>query len=303
MKAEFWKFICLCKKIGNESSSTQKTVIIKEFIEENGGIDLYLLCKLLLAKQDSRVYHLGDKKLVKIFAAMLEADSEKAEKKLLLGGDASEVCAELWSSGGDAPKLSSFSLAEIDKFLESLTELTKQKDHVQAFEKLLSGRAIAEDVRWLVRLIAHDLKINVGAKYVLTAVHPKAFEAWKKVVKELFVLFFVLFMMFLQSNDLRRIIDKVKAQEMDEEEEAKNNEVCEKDLCASIFKRNFFAKSGDDEASASPKKSKLKKKFSVSISNGVPIKVNVLSIFCFSCHPCVFFSRCLLVQRNRMQTP
>lgn len=79
-----------------EGSSNQKTQIIKDFIAESPQADLYLLCKLLLAKNDTRVYHLADKKIIKLFAAMLGEDAAQEEKKLLLGGDASVTCAEMW---------------------------------------------------------------------------------------------------------------------------------------------------------------------------------------------------------------
>ncbi len=141
-------------------------------------------------------------------------------------------------SGGDAQQWSSLSLAEIDSFLDTLTGLTKQAEQVAAFEKLLAGKGHVEDVRWLCRLVSHDLRINIGAKYVFNALHPRAFAAWK------------------QSNDLVKIVAKVKAQQLDEEDEDGGGE------------------KGDEEESASPvkKKGKLTKSLSVSISNGTPVK-------------------------------
>ncbi len=129
----------------------------------------------------------------------------------------------------------------MDQFLETLTDLTKQDDQLKVFEKLLAGRAHVEDVRYLCRLICHDLRINIGAKYVLNALHPRAFEAWK------------------QSNDLKKIVAKVQAQEMD---------------AANSDKKRDGEEEEEESGSPSPKKkkAKLKKALSISIANGTPIK-------------------------------
>ena len=85
-KAEFWAFVQLCKTIGDTASSNQKTDVVRAFLGDFEG-DVHLLCKLLLCKNDQRVYHLGDKKLVKVFAALVDEDLAKAQEHLAKGGD------------------------------------------------------------------------------------------------------------------------------------------------------------------------------------------------------------------------
>jgi DNA ligase-3 len=128
-----------------------------------------------------------------------------------------------------------------------MTGATKQEEQLKIFRKLCEGRAHVEDVRYACRLICHDLRINIGAKYVLNALHPRAFDAWKK------------------SNDLKKIIAKIQAQQMDaaDDEEKRNDDAGDEEE--------------DEEEKGSPKKkkaktTKLKKALSISIANGTPIK-------------------------------
>jgi DNA ligase-3 len=84
----------------------------------------------------------------------------------------------------------------MDDFLDSLTHLTKEDDQVAAFSKIvpkctpgivpycilfpppLPYTSITDDLKWLCKIIDHDLKINIGAKFVLNALHPDAFEGF-----------------------------------------------------------------------------------------------------------------------------
>lgn len=89
---------------------------------------------------------------------------------------------------------------------------------------MLLGRATQEDVKWLIRLIRQDLWINIGCvllsfcssfcssigpKYVLGALHPNAFNAWKK------------------SNNLKKIVQKVQIHGMDEDDDDVEDEADE----------------------------------------------------------------------------
>jgi hypothetical protein len=55
------------------------------------GGDLYLLCKLLLAKQDKRVYHLRDKQVIKLLAKLIPGTTLEELSIDLEKGDQSET--------------------------------------------------------------------------------------------------------------------------------------------------------------------------------------------------------------------
>jgi DNA ligase-3 len=168
--------------------------------------------------------------------------SLQAQEHLAKGGDSSRTCAELWERSGHGQKWSSWSLAAVDSALEQMTGATKQEEQLKIVEQLCEGKAHVEDVRYLCRLVCHDLRIQIGAKYVLNALHPRAFDAWKK------------------SNDLKKIVAKIQAQQLDEEEERNDDAGDEEE------------KEEEEKGSPKKKKAKLKKSLSISISNGTPIK-------------------------------
>lgn len=92
----FSQFQDLCDKVLGETSHNGKSKIIKDFIESpswNG--DLFLLCKLLIIKDDQRVFHLREKSLTKLISMILKVphndlllDLQKGD----LSGTCSKVC-------------------------------------------------------------------------------------------------------------------------------------------------------------------------------------------------------------------
>jgi hypothetical protein len=93
----FSQFQQLCDKILQEPSHNGKTKIIKDFIEDpTWKGDLFLLCKLLMAKDDQRVFHLREKSLTKLLSMILKVphndlllDLQKGD----LAGTSSSVCS------------------------------------------------------------------------------------------------------------------------------------------------------------------------------------------------------------------
>ena len=268
----FFAFQRLCDKIGGTSSYTEKTNILKDHFNGYNG-DLYLMVKLLLCKNDQRVFRLGDKAILKIFASVLcgvqkprSGESlEDLNAELNKSGDASMVCCAAWAR--KSQKWSTFTLKDVDEFLESLTQLTKKAEQIAAFSEFLEGKATSDDVKWLVRLIKQDLWINIGPKYVLNALHPNAFGAWKK------------------SNNLQKIVQKIQIHGLDDDDE-----------------------DDDDGHDSSAPKKKLKKAFSETITIGTPIKpmlakaTKVSTLFsCLFCSGLVWFCWAVFTKCESLQ--
>lgn len=69
----FYAFQELCNRILGETSHNGKTKVIKDFIESPKWTgDLFLLCKLLLIKEDQRVFHLREKSLTKLLSTIFK---------------------------------------------------------------------------------------------------------------------------------------------------------------------------------------------------------------------------------------
>jgi hypothetical protein len=89
----FYAFQTLCKDIEDASLYTAKTEIIRKYLKTFKG-DLYLLCKLLLCRQDKRVYNVRDKSLVKLIARCLNCSQDEMVSDLE-NGDASETAKKV----------------------------------------------------------------------------------------------------------------------------------------------------------------------------------------------------------------
>jgi hypothetical protein len=53
--------------------------------------------------------------------------------------------------------------------------LTKEDEQADLVSDLLD-KCTGDDLKWFWKLMDKDLKINIGAKFVLAALHPKAFD-------------------------------------------------------------------------------------------------------------------------------
>ncbi|MGH0138845.1 UNVERIFIED_CONTAM: hypothetical protein FKN15_029102 [Acipenser sinensis] len=76
------------------------------------------------------------------------------------------------------PSKSLLTIHEVDAFLERLSQLTKEDEQQKELEDI-SRKCTANDLKCIIRLIKHDLKMNSGAKHVLDAVDPNAYDAFK----------------------------------------------------------------------------------------------------------------------------
>lgn len=78
-------------------------------------------------------------------------------------------------------------LKEVDDFLDKMNGCTKESDQLKFISSIIkrcTGSKIIwkllliyiDDLKILWKLLDKDLKINVGPKFVLQAMHPKAFD-------------------------------------------------------------------------------------------------------------------------------
>ena len=65
-----------------------------------------------------------------------------------------------------------------NKFSDKLTSVSLEKDQETVFARFVP-KCTAKELRTLIRLIKHDLRMNAGAKPVLDALDPRAYEAFQ----------------------------------------------------------------------------------------------------------------------------
>ncbi|RZF40363.1 hypothetical protein LSTR_LSTR008793 [Laodelphax striatellus] len=180
----FREFRRLCADIANASSYLAKTARVKEqFTKGSQGDsfkgDIILWCRLLLPGFIKRVYNLQSKQLVKLFSKLFKQDQDEMLEDLEKGDVAETTRIFFEKSSVFIPsKKSLLTLQEVDEFLEQLTKLTKEDEQLSHF-KSIAGRCTSNDLKMIVRLVKHDLRINAGAKHILEGVHPDAYQAFQ----------------------------------------------------------------------------------------------------------------------------
>ncbi|NXJ12132.1 DNLI3 ligase, partial [Odontophorus gujanensis] len=178
------EFRKLCAMVADKPSYNVKTQIIQDFLKKGSGGDgfhgdVYLTIKLLLPGIIKIVYNLNDKQIVKLFSRIFNCSQEEMVRDLEQG-DVSETVRLFFEQSKSCPPAakSLLTIQEVDEFLVQLSKLTKEDDQQSVLHDI-TRRCTGNDLKCIIRLIKHDLKMNAGAKHVLDALDPNAYEAFK----------------------------------------------------------------------------------------------------------------------------
>ncbi|NWH56739.1 DNLI3 ligase, partial [Geococcyx californianus] len=178
------EFRKLCAMVAEKPSYNVKTQIIQDFLKKGSGGDgfhgdVYLTIKLLLPGVIKIVYNLNDKQIVKLFSRIFNCSQDDMMRDLEQG-DVSETIRLFFEQSKTCPPAakSLLTIQEVDDFLIQLSKLTKEDDQ-QSLLQRIARRCTGNDLKCIIRLIKHDLKMNAGAKHVLDALDPNAYEAFK----------------------------------------------------------------------------------------------------------------------------
>ncbi|XP_013776883.1 DNA ligase 3-like [Limulus polyphemus] len=179
----FREFCQLCAKLAEEPSYNEKTKIMANFFENgrsgNGfSGDLLLWVRMLLPGVVKRVYNLQSKQLVKLFSQIFGTSQEEMIIDLE-EGDVAETIKIFFEQSEMQHNIKSYlTLQEVDTFLDNLSLETREENQSHILKKI-AIRCTGNDLKMIIRLIKRDLRINTGAKHVLDALHPTAYEAFQ----------------------------------------------------------------------------------------------------------------------------
>ncbi|XP_067347917.1 DNA ligase 3 isoform X2 [Channa argus] len=180
----FREFRKLCATVADNNSYNVKTQIVEKFLKKGSGGDkfhgdLYLTVKLLLPGVVKSVYNLNDKQIVKLFSRIFKCNQDDMVRDLEQG-DVSETVRMFYEESKSFPPAakSLLTIQEVDASLTRLAQLTKEDEQQTELENI-AKKCTSNDLKCIVRLIKHDLKMNAGAKHVLDAVDPNAYDAFK----------------------------------------------------------------------------------------------------------------------------
>ncbi|XP_014471668.1 PREDICTED: DNA ligase 3 [Dinoponera quadriceps] len=180
----FREFRRVCSNVANVDAYTDKTAIIRKMFTQGSQSDgfkgdIVLWCKLLLPGAVKRIYNLQSKQLIKLFARLLLQDEDSMLEHLEQGDIAETISVFFENSVAVSPCAKSvLTIQDVDLFLEELSYLTKEEEQIQHFRSVID-KCTANDLKMIVRLIKHDLRINAGPKHILEGVHEDAYKAFQ----------------------------------------------------------------------------------------------------------------------------
>ncbi|XP_067864142.1 DNA ligase 3 isoform X2 [Heptranchias perlo] len=179
------EFRKLCAMVADKPSYNAKTQIIQEFLRKGTGADgkfhgdVYLTIKLLLPGVVKTVYNLNDKQIVKLFSRIFNCSLDDMVRDLEQG-DVSETVRIFFEESQSFPPAhkSMMTIQDVEAALTQLSKMTREEDQQKELQNIAS-KCTANDLKCIIRLVKHDLRMNSGAKHVLDALDPNAYDAFK----------------------------------------------------------------------------------------------------------------------------
>ncbi|VDM48016.1 unnamed protein product [Toxocara canis] len=192
-----FKLFCkLCEVIASVSKYTDKSTAVNMFVNKDGyDGDLLLLVRMLIPSTDQRVYNLKEKQLIKSFSNIFGWPPEALTDSFNQTGDVSITIRHYFEKSVEVGRKSSLSLQDVDRWLDKLTDYTKEDDQ-QRHLNAIAKRATPIELQYVIRLIKKDLRINAGAKHILDGINKGAYET------------------FQNSRDLKSVLEKCRAIEV-----------------------------------------------------------------------------------------
>lgn len=180
----FREFRRLVADISNVSSYLEKTKLVREMFKngsDGNGFksDVALWCRLLLPGVAKRIYNLQNKQLIKLFARIFETDQNDMMEHFEQG-DIGETIQHFFEKSGKVKPAtkSKLTVTDVDDFLEELSKLTKEDEQIDHFKSIVP-KCTPNDLKVIIRLIRHDLRMNAGAKHILQGIHADAYEVYQ----------------------------------------------------------------------------------------------------------------------------
>ena len=173
--APFAAFVALTEQLEAESSSLEKTAIIKRHLATlRTSEDRFLTSRLLLPgkKDDLRIYQLKDKSLVAILSSVLRCSESAMSQHLESSTDLGLTAEHFYASAPPQPPPGApLTLTDVHHFLDDLSQPSASSHSL--FSKLVP-RATPAMLRVVTRLVRKDLRTNAGAAIVLKGIGGEA---------------------------------------------------------------------------------------------------------------------------------
>ncbi|XP_026686456.1 DNA ligase 3-like [Diaphorina citri] len=176
----FREFRKICAEVADIASYTSKTEVLKEFFQKGTGKGEFFSMRFII-KTSYKWNSLGKTCTVMLLQELfLFGTDQDAMLESLEQGDVAETVRIFFEQSRKVKpaKKGCLSLQQVDSFLEELSKMTREDDQVYHFEQICS-QCTSNDLKMIIRLVKHDLRINSGPKHILNAIHPDAYQAFQ----------------------------------------------------------------------------------------------------------------------------
>merc|ERR1712142_18271 len=179
----FREFRRLCANIADTPGYLDKSALVEKWFKKGTDQvkfqgDLHVWVRLLLPGVIKRVYNMQSKQIVKVFSRIFGTSEEEMIEDLEQG-DVAETIGKFYevSKNMKPPKKSDLSVHHVDKFLDELSQLSKEEEQ-QYLLKKVTLKCTLNDLKMFIRIMKGDLRIQAGSKHILDGVHNDAYESF-----------------------------------------------------------------------------------------------------------------------------
>jgi len=179
----FREFRRLCASIADTPGYLDKSALVEKWLSKGSDKvkfqgDLHVWVRLLLPGVIKRVYNMQSKQMVKVFSRIFGTSEEEMIEDLEQG-DVAETIGKFYESSRlmIPPKKSDLSVHHVDKFLDELSNLSKEEEQQYLLKKVVM-KCTLNDLKMFIRIMKGDLRIQAGSKHILDGVHNDAYESF-----------------------------------------------------------------------------------------------------------------------------
>ncbi|XP_017778215.1 PREDICTED: DNA ligase 3-like, partial [Nicrophorus vespilloides] len=173
---EFREFIVNIQK---EKYLADKSALLTEIFKfgSHNVENVIMWCMLLLPEQNHMIKYMNIDQLVKLFSRIFVEDASEIYNHLEKSNGINESIAHFYNEKMDPPSSTTLTIEQVNEFFYLLSQLDKKDEQVNHIKKFLPSCTV-EDVNCIVKLMRHNLKIDLAPKYILEAIYPEAYSSF-----------------------------------------------------------------------------------------------------------------------------
>lgn len=171
----------LLEIITRESNYADKSAILTNFFKfPNKNVEnIIMWCRLLLPEHNPMIKYMNIKKLVNLFSKILVEDASTIFNHIEQSNSIDETIAYFYNRKMAPPTTTTLTIEQVNNFFLVISKLTEEDGIVNHWRYFLHYISCTiEDLKCIVKLINHNLKIGLAPKHIFEAIHPDAYSTF-----------------------------------------------------------------------------------------------------------------------------